>query len=113
MSSSVGVGGDDNREWTTWPCPSCAALPGQPCKGDTTPRIGGPHIQRIQLAEDWVPRSRLERVEAERDAMRDVLEQTYGLLGSFIDSEGQPRPVKPAVVARLREETWRALGVEA
>jgi hypothetical protein len=43
--------------------------------------------------------------EAERDAIREVLEQTYGLLGSFIDSEGQPRPVKPAVVARLREET--------
>jgi hypothetical protein len=88
MSSSVGVGGDDNREWTTWPCPSCAALPGQPCQGDTTPRIGGPHIQRIQLAEDWVPRSRLERVEAERDQLREELENLFGRVGRLLNEGG-------------------------
>jgi hypothetical protein len=71
MSSSVGVGGDDNREWTIRKLPYTpfgVILAGSPLPKD------GSFV---------VPRSRLERVEAERDALRlevEALRRDHGRL---------------------------------
>jgi hypothetical protein len=74
-SSSVGVGGDDNREWTI-------------TKGGRDSwihRVQGPAV----ADEPVVPRSRLERVEAERDQLREALRGLADGVGGVTASMGE------------------------
>jgi hypothetical protein len=78
MSSSVGVGGDDDREWTISWWQEGSAL-----------RSGIAGSQPVRGRVVVVPRSRLERVEAERDKLREDLETLYERAGRLL-KEGDP-----------------------